>query len=102
MRKSLVNAAIVHGLSASAVASSPPSFTIGAGTLQGGFCSTTSNVVYFGSIPYAQPPTGDLRFMPPVPLTQNDSDMRQATAAAPACIQFGAEFAEAGPMSEDW
>lgn len=44
-----------------------------------------------------------MRFAPPEPLTQKYFDgVRQATVAAPACIQFGAEFVEAGPTSEDW
>lgn len=103
MRTSWVSAAIVQGLSASAIASSAHSVTIGAGTLQGGSCNTTSNAAYFKSIPYALPPIGDLRFAASEPLTQKYHDgVRQATAAAPACIQFGAQFAEAGPTSEDW
>ena len=103
MRTSWISTAIVQGLSAVAIASSTPSVNISAGTLQGGSCNTTSNAAYFKAIPYAQPPTGDLRFAPPKPLTQKYLDgVRQATVAAPACIQFGAEFAEAGPTSEDW
>jgi carboxylesterase type B len=93
----------MQGLRASAIASSDPSVTIGVGTLRGGLCNTTSNAAYFKSIPYAQPPIGDMRFAPPEPLTQKYFDgMRQATTAAPACIQFGAEFVETGPTSEDW
>jgi carboxylesterase type B len=103
MRTSLVSSAIMQGLGASAIAPSTPSVTISAGTLQGGLCNTTSNAAYFKSIPYAQPPTGDMRFAPPEPLTQKYSEgVRQATAAAPACIQFGDEFVEEGPTSEDW
>ena len=39
-------------------------------TLQGGQCSEygyTNNAMYFTSVPYAQPPTGDLRFAAPQP-----------------------------------
>jgi hypothetical protein len=67
MRTSLVSSAIMQGLRASAIASSAPSVTIGAGTLWGGLCNTTSNAAYFKSIPYAQPPTGEMRFAPPEP-----------------------------------
>jgi carboxylesterase type B len=103
MRTSLVSSAIMQGLRASAIASSGPSVTIGAGMLRGGICNTTSNAAYFKSIPYAQPPISGLRFAPPEPLTQKYFDgIRQATAAAPACIQFGDEFVETGPTSEDW
>lgn len=103
MRTSLVSSAIMQGLRASANAFPAPSVTLGAGTLRGGLCNTTSNAAYFKSIPYAQPPIGDMRFAPPEPLTQKYFDgVRQATAATPACIQFGAEFVETGPTSEDW
>lgn len=83
----------MQGLSASTIASSARSVTISAGTLQGGLCNATSNLAYFKSIPYAQSPTGDMRFAPPEPL---------AKSIPTACVQFGAEFAEAGPTSEDW
>lgn len=72
--------------------------TLPSGTLQGGKCST-SNASYFYSVPYAQPPTGDLRFAPP---QAYNGTYGQATARAPNCIQFGMEFIEVGKSSEDW
>lgn len=70
----------------------------------------------FFSIPYAEPPVGALRWAPPRPWSAtgcSDSGggggggdgkgvVINATVPAPACIQFGSEFAEAGPQSEDW
>jgi len=82
-------------LAASAVAQS---VTLPAGTLQGGQCSN-SNASYFYSVPYAQPPIGDLRFAAP---QVYNGKLGQATTRTPNCIQFGSEFAEAGNSSEDW
>ena len=85
------------------VAATSPSVGIGAGTLKGGHCSNSSSAVYYKSIPYARPPVGDLRFKAPQPYTDKyPSGCLDATQPAPACIQFGTEFAESGPTSEDW
>lgn len=79
------------------------SVTIGPGTLQGGTCEGDSNVTFFKSIPYAQAPTGNLRFAPPQPFnTSYDGGSRNATSPPPACIQFGDVFTEDGATSEDW
>ncbi|KAI1106948.1 alpha/beta-hydrolase [Jackrogersella minutella] len=71
------------------------------GTVNGGKCSTT-NVDTFYSIPYANPPVGELRFAPPQPYRNSSSKAINATAPAPACIQFtGQLFGEKGAQSED-
>ena len=74
------------------------------GTLQGGQCSEygyTFNATYFSSVPYAQPPTGELRFASPQPYTGTYSG--QYTTLTPNCPQFGEEFIEmTAPSSEDW
>lgn len=89
-------------LAASAVAQS---VTLPAGTLQGGTCASLgeasyalSNASYFYSIPYAQPPTGQLRFESP---QAYNGTLGQATTPAPRCPQFGQEFIEPD-QSEDW
>ena len=74
------------------------SVTLPGGILQGGHCSS-SNASYFYSVPYGQPPVGDLRFAPPQPY---NGTLGQATKPAPPCIQFGTQFIEAGTASEDW
>ncbi|KAI9744274.1 MAG: hypothetical protein M1818_002426 [Claussenomyces sp. TS43310] len=75
--------------------------TVPAGTIQGTSCNT-SKASAFLSVPYAQPPVGNLRFAPPQPYNGNFSGgTYQATVAAPSCIQFGTEFIESGPTSED-
>lgn len=76
---------------------STPSVTTRHGTLLGGKCNTT-DVNFFLSIPYANPPK---RFHAPVPYT-GEFDKRNATVAAPACPQFGTTFIETGAQSEDW
>ncbi|OPB44533.1 carboxylesterase type b [Trichoderma guizhouense] len=75
---------------------STPVVTTKDGTLLGGKCSTT-DVNFFLSIPYANPPT---RFHAPAPYTGVYHD-RNATTPAPACPQFGTTFIETGKQSED-
>lgn len=81
----------------------PPAIQIDTlnGTIRGGRCRET-DVDYFLSIPYAQPPIGDLRFAPPVPHTDAYDGVLDGSVAAPACPQFGASFVEKGPQDEDW
>ncbi|KAI0125007.1 Alpha/Beta hydrolase protein [Xylariales sp. AK1849] len=69
------------------------------GTVQGGQCNRIDSH-YFHSIPYAQPPTGDLRFAAPQPLLESFGVLN-ATSAAPSCIQFNPLFGETGSQSED-
>lgn len=84
-----------------AAAQSAPTVTVVNGTIQGGTCTSTS-VNYFLSIPYAEPPVGDLRFAAPQPYNSTYTGVLQATKAAPYCIQFGSASAEADQQSEDW
>ncbi|KAI9755526.1 MAG: hypothetical protein M4579_004252 [Chaenotheca gracillima] len=96
---SVVSVAIVQGLAAAATT---PTVEIDAGTLQGGICTNNANAAYFKSIPFAQPPTGDLRFAAPRPYMQKyEGGSRNATAPSSSCIQFAAEFAETYKNSED-
>ncbi|KAI1469377.1 alpha/beta-hydrolase [Daldinia caldariorum] len=69
------------------------------GKVQGDQCSTT-DVNYFYSIPYANPPVGERRFAPPEPY-YNSRRVINATAPAPACIQFSSLFGENTATSED-
>ncbi|KAL6893418.1 Alpha/Beta hydrolase protein [Trichoderma evansii] len=75
---------------------STPSVTTSQGTLLGGKCNTT-DVNFFLSIPYANPPK---RFHAPVPYTRV-FNKRNATVPAPACPQFGTTFIETETQSED-
>lgn len=56
-----------------------------AGTLQG-VSEANSRVVAYKGIPYAKPPTGDLRWRPPVPAPAWDG-VRDARAFGYACLQ---------------
>lgn len=70
-------------------------------SIQGGTCKTT-NVDSFFSIPYAKPPVGNLRYTAPEPYEASCGTVINGTNPTPACIQFGTDFAESGPQSEDW
>ncbi|CZR61563.1 related to triacylglycerol lipase V precursor [Phialocephala subalpina] len=48
---------------------------------------------FFLGIPFAQPPTGDLRFRPPRSLNASFTETRNATEYSPECIGYG---------SDDW
>lgn len=59
------------------------------GNVTGIINGTTPSVRQFLSIPYAQPPVKDLRFLPPQPLgTANSSVSIDATRFPPSCPQF--------------
>ncbi|KUI71827.1 Para-nitrobenzyl esterase [Cytospora mali] len=70
------------------------------GTIQGGRCSRT-DVDYFFSIPYAEPPLGELRFSPPSSHFEAYNGTLDGTVATPACPQFGSSFVESGPQDEN-
>ena len=73
-----------------------------AGTIQGSQCKS-SGAGAFLSIPFGEPPIGDLRFAPPKAYISSDpGGVLHATTPAPNCIQFGSQFIEPGATSEDW
>lgn len=74
--------------------------TVANGTIQGGTCSSAA-VNFFHSIPFAQPPVGNLRFAAPQPYVQSYNGTLNGTRPAPTCIQFNEEFAEPKPWTED-
>lgn len=86
--------ALIFTLVAAAAAQS---VTLPQGTLQGGTCEFSDASVYY-SIPFAQPPTGDLRFAPPQPY--NGSLDIDATVETPKCPQWSS-FIEYGNVQED-
>jgi carboxylesterase type B len=75
--------------------------TIAAGTIYGTTCSNGPSA--FLSIPYAKPPTGDLRWTAPQAYNQMyPTSGYNASTKGAACIQFGSQFLETGKTSEDW
>ncbi|KAK6977526.1 carboxylic ester hydrolase [Favolaschia claudopus] len=55
---------------------------------------------FFGNIPYAEPPVGNLRLRPPVPKFSLRTDSFDAREYGPACLQVGTGLSPA-EMSED-
>lgn len=84
-----------------ALAQHAPIVTVKNGTIQGVTCLSTT-VDFYGSIPFAQAPVGDLRFAAPQPYDQKYNDTLNGTKQPPSCIQFGSAFIGSGPQSEDW
>jgi carboxylesterase type B len=57
---------------------------------------------FFLGIPYAQPPTGPLRFAPPQALDEAWDEPRDATSYGNICYGYGADTAAlSNPISED-
>jgi carboxylesterase type B len=84
-----------------ALAQTAPTVHIAPGQINGISCSSTSASAYL-SIPFGLPPVGSLRFAPPVAYNASyPSEGLNATTKPKACIQFGTEFLEEPPWSED-
>lgn len=95
---SLVLASIHPPVVASALTSNlGPVVDIGYAAFAGNSTSptgvTNSPVTFFGNIPYARPPLGDLRFRAPQPLNENAKAQTISDARnwGPPCIQMPAE-----------
>ncbi len=67
-----------------------PTVAVSGGTLRGSV--TGAGGAVFKGIPFAQPPTGELRWREPLP-AKSWSGVRDATAFGPACLQTGAQGA---------
>jgi len=78
-----------------------PSVTVpGLGDLRGKLSSQASEVAVFAGIPFAKPPVGDLRWMPPQPYGAWESP-RDATHYRDACVGAKADGIESKGESED-
>ncbi|KAK8016798.1 carboxylesterase family protein [Apiospora rasikravindrae] len=56
-----------------------------------GVLNPTFNQDNFLGMPYAQPPTGDLRFRAPQPLNESWDGLRNATEYSPQCFGYGSD-----------
>ncbi len=94
----LLGAACVRAADSSVV-------TLKAGKVQGASCQGSKATTFLG-IPFAQAPTGSLRFAAPVSYNSTyTGGTLNATAFKPACEQFGGPNGLGtitGPTSEDW
>jgi hypothetical protein len=70
----LATIAAILALGSPVLSASSPQVQISAGTLQGGLCESNSTVAYYKSVPYANPPTGGLRYAPPQAYSQKYSN----------------------------
>jgi len=83
------------------LAKAQPYVTLPAGTVHGTTCSNGASA--FLSVPFAIPPVGTLRWTSPQAYNETfPVGGYNATTKGAACIQFGTEFTEGGPISEDW
>lgn len=71
------------------------------GTVQGIKCPDSDAVSFLG-LPYAQAPTGNLRYSAPKAYDAKYNGTLQATTQPPNCPQFGSSFVETSLTSEDW
>ena len=96
-------AAAVLGAGAGVAAAAPvsgssgPVVRIGGGLVRG---ADNGGVSTFLGLPYAAPPTGNLRWRPPQPAA-GWSGVRDATTFGPSCPQAPSPFAPPGQFSED-
>lgn len=93
-------AAIATLALAPAALSAAPSETLlttPSGKLRG---ETANGVRIFRGVPFAEPPTGTLRFRPPVPI-KPWKNIREATNFAPAAMQQVTDLSVSPNMSED-
>ena len=72
-------------------AASDPVVSVSTGKLRGS--RTPDGGAVFKGIPFAQPPTGDLRWRAPLP-AKSWTGIREATAFGPPCVQGGAQGAK--------
>ncbi|KAH9904260.1 Alpha/Beta hydrolase protein [Xylariomycetidae sp. FL2044] len=79
----------------------PPSVTLAKGTYLGVHNAQYEQEFFLG-MPYAQPPTGSLRFAAPEPLAESWSEPRDASEYSSICIGYGSDTVNAGNhVSED-
>lgn len=91
-----------HGSQPSKPGCTTPTANLRNGTYIG-VTDSVNNQEYFLGMPYAQAPTGSLRFAAPQPLQTSFSEPRSATQYGKACIGYGSDTTNLGTgvTSED-
>lgn len=86
----MLSKVVFFGGLAALTAAQAPQLTVETttGTVTGLINGTTPSVRQFLSIPFAQPPVGSLRWLPPQALKTNSSQRIDATRYPPSCPQF--------------
>ena len=78
-----------------------PTVQVRNGTIQGRYMAAYDED-YFLGIPFAQPPVGDLRFRPPMPLDSSWEGSHNATEYGYQCIGYGMDtWSQGNYVSED-
>ncbi|KAI0105722.1 alpha/beta-hydrolase [Nemania sp. FL0031] len=93
----LLNVLTYESLATADSTSPVPSVVVKNGTINGRHLAETWDQDLFLGIPYAQPPTGPLRFKWPQPINASFKTPLDASAYGYSCYQFGSNFS----LSED-
>ncbi|THU99545.1 esterase 1 [Dendrothele bispora CBS 962.96] len=100
MKLALLSVFYATVISVTTVKAQSPQVKVGNTTLTGRLATPGIPVDFFGGIPFAKPPLGELRLKPAVLTTTLDTETFDATSYGAACLQLPSSSVLV-PMSED-